>query len=130
MKQEYYQQRIINEIEEMQQYQSNLFALLESPPHTLTDEEKEAFYKRIAFETQMLKSKADGVVINSKLMQSELNLQQITQEAQENELQALQEAKKNAFDISDFPNFEVTKYSNTNVSKIRKIGVSELHRSN
>ncbi|WP_392448628.1 hypothetical protein ACF3OB_05075 [Capnocytophaga canis] len=123
MKQEYYQQSITNEIEEMQQHQSNLFALLETQTDTLTNEEKEAFYKRLDFERQMIKSKADGVLINSKLMQSELDLQQSTQEAQaqESKLQALQEAQKTAFAISDFPSFEVTKYSNTNVSKYAKL---------
>ncbi|GIM61298.1 hypothetical protein [Capnocytophaga canis] len=123
MKQEYYQKSITNEIDEMQQHQSNLFYLLESPPHELTEEQKNELFKKIDFETQMLKSKADGVLINSKLMQSELDLQQSTQEAQaqESKLQALQEAKKTAFDIPDFPNFEVTKYSNTNVSKYAKL---------
>ncbi|GIM58482.1 hypothetical protein [Capnocytophaga canimorsus] len=123
MKQEYYQKSITNEINEMQQHQSNLFALLETQTDTLTNEEKEAFYKRLDFERQMIKSKADGVINNSKLMQSELDLQQSTQEAQaqESKLQALQEAQKTAFDISDFPNFEVTKYSNTNVSKYAKL---------
>lgn len=123
MKQEYYQKSITNEIDEMQQHKSNLFNLLETPTDTLTDEEKETFFEKLDFETQMLKSKADGVLINSKLMQSELDLQESTQQAQvqEKKLQDLQKPQKTAFDISDFPSLEVLKFSDTNIHKYAKM---------
>lgn len=116
---DFYQSRkeqIKTEIQQAQTHQNKLFALLETPTDTLTDEEKEPFFKDVNFEREMLKSKALSVLNNAKLIENELEMQ-----ANESKLQALQEAKKNAFDISDFPTFEVTKYSNTNVSKYAKL---------